>query len=66
MRNQVKPITAVSKVLKHNALLIRKVNARAGLIGNSNIAEAFEKALQNPERVKAFLSGLVDEKLLVS
>jgi hypothetical protein len=53
-------------MLKHNALLLRKINSRAGLQANSDIAAAYERALQSPERVKAFLSGLVDEKLLVS
>jgi hypothetical protein len=66
MQKQVQPIQAVSKMLKHNALLLRKINSRAGLQANSDIAAAYERALQSPERVKAFLSGLVDEKLLVS
>lgn len=66
MQKKVKPIKAVTNVMKHSALLLRKVNARAGLVDNSDIAAAYERALQSPERVKAFLSGLVDDKLLVS
>ena len=63
---QVKPITAVTKVMQHDAKLLRKVNARVGNASNEAIATAYFVALQDPERVKAFLSGLVDEKLLVS
>lgn len=64
MPKQVKPIKAVTNVMKHSALLLRKVNDRAGLVDNSDIAAAYERALQSPERVKAFLAGLVDDKLL--
>jgi len=63
---QVSPITAVTKVMQHDAKLLRKVNARVGNASNEAIATAYFNALQSPDRVKAFLSGLVDEKLLVS
>ena len=65
MQKQVKPIKAVTNVMKHSALLLRKVNARAGNPINEALATAYYQALQDPDRVKAFLSGLVDEKLLV-
>lgn len=65
-QKQVKPITAVTKVMQHDAKLLKRVNARVGNHQMEAIATAYFNALQNPERVKAFLSGLVDEKLLVS
>lgn len=61
---QVKPIVAVTRVMQHDAKLLRKVNARVGNISNEAIATAYFNALQDPKRVKAFLTGLVDDKLL--
>jgi len=61
---QVTPITAVTKVMQHDAKLLRKVNARVGNTSNEAIALAYFTALQDPKRVKEFLSGLVDDKLL--
>ena len=61
---QVTPIKAVTKVMQHNAKLLTRVNARAGNPINEALATAYYNALQDPARVKAFLSGLVDDKLL--
>ena len=58
-----KPATvALASMLSKQATMISKVADDDGRI----VAEAFCKALKSQERVKAFLSGLVDEKLLVS
>lgn len=65
-KQQTTPFKAVTKMILHNAKIIERVNARAGNINNEAVAKAYETALQDSARVRAFLSGLVDEKLLVS
>jgi len=56
-----KPATvALSSMLSKQATMIGRVADDEG----RQVAEAFCKALKSPERVKAFLSGLVDDKLL--
>ena len=58
-----KPATAaLASMLSKQATMIGKVADDEG----KQVAEAFCKAFKSPKRVKAFLSGLVDEKLLVS
>ena len=58
-----KPATvAIASMLSKQATMISKVADDEG----RQAAEAFCKAFKSPERVKAFLSGLVDDKLLVS
>jgi hypothetical protein len=55
-------VVAVGQTLSYEAGLLSKVIDPEG----SKVAKAFKTALKDKKRVKAFLSGLVDEKLLVS
>lgn len=58
---KTKPATvALASMLSKQATMISKVVDDDG----REVAEAFCKALKSPARVKAFLSGLVDDKLL--
>jgi hypothetical protein len=60
---KTKPATvAIASMLSKQATMISKVADDEG----RQAAEAFCKAFKSHERVKAFLSGLVDDKLLVS
>ena len=53
-------VVAVGQTLSYEAGLLAKVIDAEG----AKIAKAFKAALKDKKRVKAFLSGLVDEKSL--
>jgi len=57
MTNHDKTIAAVGQTLSYEAGILAKVIDSEG----SKVAKAFKRALKDSNRVKAFLSGLIEE-----
>lgn len=62
MKKQENIVLAVGQTLAYDAAVLSKVIDAEG----ATVAKAFKVALKDKKRVMAFLSGLVDAKLLVS
>jgi hypothetical protein len=60
MKKQQNIVQAVGQTLSYDAGVLSKVIDAEG----AKIAKAFKIALKDKKRVKAFLAGLVDDKLL--